>query len=675
MNKLLKVNRADDTIINSKYNKTNSFSTTSNGFILFDADKTISFINEEARNLLKLDVYPMKDQHILSIFQHDISTIIDDHIDNVIKENRLEQFDLMISEFPVQWMRFMMFPSQTMEFTLIILDISDEYIKKGKISETQEINSIINETAMKLNKTEKPKELLDSLFHRLSSTLDLDFYFNYLWNKKDEKLHLMNYYGISEAAADRMRVLAKGEAICGIAASKMTSEVMEHVDQSDDRRLDLLKSIGIKAYACEPLISNGKLVGTLSFGSKKRGSFTQEELDLIHTISQQVTLALYKISIVEEMTHNTNSLQKANIHLMQNEKNLRDIFEGAQVGIIILDNEGNIVDTNPAACSILGISEEECKSLQVKKFVSDSNEIPIEVHWSNLLTLGKTNSDEYMIHRPDQTERIISFSASKDIYHEHHMIIFHDITLQKSIEQSLINEKNVAEKSNRTKTNFLAMISHELRTPLNSIIGFAQILDDDKKDPLTPKQEYRLGKILYSSKHLLQLINNILELVRIDSKPEKADNNNKPVNVKDAIHDCIQMVKNNASEKAILVSVEEDLEDVTILVDPIRFQQVVVNLLANAIKYNKQEGSVSLYWKVTGHYLALFVKDTGIGIPQELQEKIFEPFYRIFHEDFNIEGTGIGLTLVKQNVLEMKGTVGVCSQEHAGSTFWVKIPI
>lgn len=527
MNNFIKVDQAEKN--NSKFKKTNSFSSRSNGYILFEENKRISFINDEAMNLLKLDAYPIQGQHIISIFQFEWSSIIDNHIDSVIKESRFEQFDFMFSELPVQWLRFMIFPSLAGEYTVMILDITEEYINKERISETQEINSIINETAMKLNKTEQPKELLD--------------------------------------------------------------------------------------------------------------------------------------------------LRKANIHLMQNEQKLRDIFEGAQVGIIILDSEGNIVDTNPAACSILGIAEEECRSLQVKKFVSDSNETPLKEHWSNLLSRGKTHSDEYMINRPDQTERIISFSASKDIYQGHHLIIFHDITLQKSIERSLINEKNVAEKSNRTKTNFLAMISHELRTPLNSIIGFAQILDDDKKDPLSAKQEYRLGKILYSSKHLLQLINNILELVRIDSKPDMADDNYKQVFVKDAIHDCIQLVKNNALDKKIQILVEKDMEDVTILVDPIRFQQVVVNLLANAIKYNKKEGSVTLYWKVTGHYLALFVKDTGIGIPKKLQEKIFEPFYRIFHADFNIEGTGIGLTLVKQNVLEMKGTVGVWSQEQEGSTFWVKIPI
>jgi signal transduction histidine kinase len=84
---------------------------------------------------------------------------------------------------------------------------------------------------------------------------------------------------------------------------------------------------------------------------------------------------------------------------------------------------------------------------------------------------------------------------------------------------------------------------------------------------------------------------------------------------------------------------------------------------------------VTLYWRADGSYLAIFVKDSGIGIPKNEQEKIFEPFYRIYHSDYNIEGTGIGLTLVKQNVLEMKGTVGVSSMENIGSTFWIKIPV
>ena len=534
----------------------------SKGLILFNSDLTVSSIDEGAMDILGHDNQSVAGKSLSDLLNKDAFNILLKYTYSVIQEGVFVQHEMKLSENPVQWFKVIIHPIDSTNFSMIFLDISVEKGTEEELFRQTEKLHVLNESAAMLTSIKDPKELLDSLYNRLSQVLDLDIYLNYIWDKEQNRLVLTNHHGIGMEEVDTFKFLEKGSAVCGAVAQNKKRMVFENMDDRLDQILNLIRPLGIKAYVCEPLLSFGELVGTISFGSKKRATFTSEELDLIHSICHQVTIVLDRMTKVDELTQNTETLEVANLHLMENEKKLR-----------------------------------------------------------------------------------------------------------------LIIERNEVERASTTKTNFLAMISHELRTPLNSIIGYSQVLENDQKDPLTEKQKSRLAKILSSSRHLLQLINNILELIRIDTKPEAIKTNVKSVQIKDAIYDSLHSVRNNGTEKGITLHIEKDVEDISIDIDPIRFQQVLVNLLNNAIKYNKKNGSVTLYWRVDGRYLAIFVKDTGIGIPQNHQENIFEPFYRVNHATPGIEGTGIGLTLVKQNVLEMKGTVGVSSIEGTGSTFWVKVPI
>lgn len=645
------------------------------GLILFDSDLKVSSIDNGAKQILGLSNQAVIGHFLPNLLDKDVFEILLNNIYSVIQEDLFVQQDFKVSDHPVQWYNTTIFPISKNRYSILLVDNTKQKIMEKSHINNNEKLKVLYDTASKLTTMKNPKELLDSLFDSLAQVLDLDIYINYIWDKEQERLELANHKGICNEKTEYMRFIEKGSAVCGTVAQNMKKMVVENVEYCPNPKVDLIRSFGIKAYVCEPLISFGELVGTISFGSKKRTTFKSEELDLIHSICHQVTIVLDRMTKVEELTQNTETLEVANLHLMKNERKFRDIFEGAQVGILIIDNDGKIIELNPAAGYILGVHSERLNGVKVTTFVSETNKVSLREHGAHLLKYGKAQDNEYIIIRPDESERIISFSASKNISYGHHLIIFHDLTLQKNIQNSLIIERNEAERASKTKTNFLAMIGHELRTPLNSIIGFSQVLEEDQKDPLTEKQKKRLGKILSSSRHLLQLINNILELIRIDTKPETIKANVKTVRIKNAIWDCLQANKNNAADNGVTLHIEKDVEDISIKIDPIRFQQVLVNLLNNAIKYNKKNGTVTLYWRVDGSYLAIFVKDTGIGIPVEHQENIFEPFYRINHPAYHIEGTGIGLTLVKQNVFEMKGTVGVSSIEGTGSTFWIKVPL
>lgn len=534
----------------------------SKGFILFNSDLKVSAIDGVAVDLLGLTNQSVSGMLLSDFVNKDAFNILLKYTYSVIQEGIFVQHEMKLFENPDQWFKVIIYPIDANHFSMLFLNINKQQETEAALFRQTEKFNVLNESAAMLTSIKDPKQLLDSLFCRLSDLLDLDIYINYSWDKQHNRLVLTNYQGICKEGTEQFRFIEKGTAVCGTVAQNKERMVFEHVDVCENELLALIRPLGIKAYVCEPLLSFGELVGTISFGSKKRSTFTSEELDLIHSICHQVTIVLDRMTKVDELTQNTETLEVANLHLKENERKLR-----------------------------------------------------------------------------------------------------------------LIIEKNEVERESKTKTNFLAMISHELRTPLNSIIGYSQVLESDQKDPLTEKQKSRLAKILSSSRHLLQLINNILELIRIDTNPETIKTNVKPIRIKDAVWDSLHSVSINAKEKGITLYIEKDVEDITIEIDPIRFQQVMVNLLNNAIKYNKKHGTVTLYWRVDGRYLAIFVKDTGIGIPQSHQDNIFEPFYRVNHAIPGIEGTGIGLTLVKQNVLEMKGTVGVSSIEGTGSTFWVKVPI
>ena len=247
--------------------------------------------------------------------------------------------------------------------------------------------------------------------------------------------------------------------------------------------------------------------------------------------------------------------------------------------------------------------------------------------------------------------------------------IARDITAWKTAEENLLRAKEQAEQANDAKTEFLSRMSHELRTPLNAILGFAQVLEMDE---LPTAQATCVGHISRAGAHLLALVNEVLEISRIEAGGFNVPA--QPVAVAPAVREAVDLVRVEAEGRQIEIIVEDSVEEAFVAADRLRLKQVLINLFANAVKYNRDGGAVTIFCEPgAANNYHIHVRDTGLGISREKLPRLFTPFDRLGAEQRGVAGTGLGLAASKRLVEAMGGALTVCSTEGRGSTFTVTL--
>jgi PAS domain S-box-containing protein len=391
---------------------------------------------------------------------------------------------------------------------------------------------------------------------------------------------------------------------------------------------------------------------------------------------QQAQSELEQLNLLLEsrVEERTEQLSAANYALAESERRLFDILDHSPAAIFLKDLEGRYMFVNRTCQEALGKPQREAFGRTDHELLPSRVADRFRANDQKVITSGTTLEFEEHIGDEDLQPRV--FHSSKFLLRDSGgkpyalCGISTDITERKRAEQSMSIARREAERANRAKSEFLSRMSHDLRTPLNAVLGFAQLLD---MDTLTGDQRESVTQILEAGRHLLELMNEVLDISRIESgnlslSPE-------PVAIADVTDQVVKLMRPIGAARQIEIHVvPTSAEKQYVRADRHRLNQILLNLMSNAVKYNRQGGSITVSCAdAPGGRVRIAVTDTGAGIPPDKLALLFTPFERLGAEQTGIEGTGLGLALSRGLAEAMGGRVGVKSAVDRGSTFWVEL--
>ena len=347
---------------------------------------------------------------------------------------------------------------------------------------------------------------------------------------------------------------------------------------------------------------------------------------------------------------------------------LQSVLNSMTDGVVILNAAGTCLFSNPAAETLLGRNIGGAPLSNWGEHLGP----PLE----QALRGGAVQRIEILANMPGEVNGIWLSASATPLRDDMGRVcgavgVFIDISGHRHTEDALNRAKEEAERANRAKSEFLSRMSHELRTPLNAILGFAQLLSMAR---LPEHHQDSVEQILKGGRHLLALINEVLDIARIESG--RLSLALERLSANDVVQEAVTLVEPQAAKQKIQLYIEAGSAwRLHISADRQRFKQVVLNIISNAVKYNREGGSVRISVEAREKFLRLSVADTGPGIPADKIGLLFSPFERLGAEHAGVEGTGIGLALSKRLVEAMAGRIGVHSEFGSGTTFWVEFPV
>jgi len=472
-------------------------------------------------------------------------------------------------------------------------------------------------------------------------------------------------------------------------------KVVHQEDQSliDNKLKEIIKTKASSSIDMRLVMPDGRIKWVVNhvvpeFRAGQLSALHGVNIDITAKKEQEIEINRLNASLEEKIVERTAQLSDLNNDLLseiderkriagelqEKSQELEQFFNVALDLLCIADTSGNFIKVNKAWEDILGYAAADLEKKQFLEFVHPDD---IQATLDAMVSLDKQNSiinftNRYRCH--DGQYRNIewhSVPVGPTIY-----AAARDVTQRMKNEEDLLLARKEAELANLAKSEFLSRMSHELRTPMNSILGFAQLLD---RGELNQGQKKGVHHILSSGKHLLELINEVLDISRIEAG--RISFSPEPVQVHGVIAEMIDLVQIMANTRQVQLQViDSDAIRQFIKSDRQRLKQILLNLINNAIKYNHDGGTVWISAEnvpesqLGVEAIRILVKDTGMGISRDDIPKLFIPFERIGAENTETEGTGLGLAVVKKLMDLMGGIIGVESTRGEGSTFWILMP-
>ncbi|WP_025694344.1 ATP-binding protein [Paenibacillus durus] len=509
---------------------------------------------------------------------------------------------------------------------------------------------VLSEAGQELILNENPKKLLDNLFDKLSAHLDLDLYLNYIFDEEIQRLRLMNYHGITWREQALIEWVDLGEAVCGEAAQKLTRIIVEDIQNSSDPRVGIIKGFGLQAYVSHPLISYGKFVGTLSFGLRKRPSFSAIELDILQNICSQVSIVLDRILLISALKKKNWELAQKNKELRHSEEQLSAIFSVIPSPMLVVSLYNNqIIEYNDPLLSMLGISGEELADRYWPERHSE-NSLLKRIMEASLQSLYGGHIEVTFKNALGQQKICLCQTVTVDINQSPCMLtVFSDLTEHKEYEKEMVRLDQL-----HLIGEMAAGIGHEVRNPLTTVRGFLQLMS--KKE--SGKQSY-LEIMIEELDRANSIISEFLGLAknqRIDMKYDQLN---------ELIVKILPLIQADATVAGKTVNAELG-QIPSMYMDERMIRQLILNMVRNGLEAMPPQGRLIIRTFAEEDAIILSVEDNGKGIPSDQIEHIWKPFYTTKES-----GSGLGLA-VCFNVANKHGAKIDVATGPNGTTFSVK---
>jgi signal transduction histidine kinase/ActR/RegA family two-component response regulator len=528
----------------------------------------------------------------------------------------------------------------------------------------------------------------DGTYYRLSKSLGLD-------------AELADYLAEHPLLADRNTLAGR------VGLDRNIQQIADVLADPDYGRRDLPERAGFRTTMSAPLIVDDQVVGALSLWRNEVSPFDDRAVAIMGAFTGQAAIALRTVNLVQELGRKVDQLEA----LSEVGDAVSSSLDLDQVLSTIVSNAVELSETDGG--SVMEYSEadrcfsvrfaygtgqamlDELKGLRIglegtlvgraslegrPLVVADLADAPLDPHLEVMYKHGWRSLVVVPMHREGRIVGglVIRRKAAGD-FSEETVELLQTFASQSSLAilnarlfRELEEQSAQLEIASRHKSEFLASMSHELRTPLNAVLGFSEVLLERMFGEINERQEEYLRDIWSSGRHLLELLNEILDLSKVEAG--QMDLDYSTFDVRDALEYSASMLRERATSHGIDVYVEVTPEVDAIEADELRFKQVVLNLVTNAVKFTPDGGSVTIQARAQGDDVVFAVTDTGIGVPQEERERIFESFQQGGRGASREEGTGLGLTLSRRIVELLGGRMWLTSEVGVGSTFSFAIP-
>jgi len=546
---------------------------------------------------------------------------------------------------------------------------------------------ILKERIKKLAMEKSYNELIIRLMNRVSTVPGLENTVNammkhimdviggtniILYYKVDQDMHYADVYG------KRKKLDAIDDALVRkVVASRQPIEIEEPFSETRMTTPEFSK-----AYTwIFPLVVDPDLIGVIKIENLNIGM--RNFYKKLPTFFAHAALILKNEIMGHTRLQEINTeLEQVNRKLLRQQVFLEAIMENIADGIVACDENGLLTLFNRATSDFHGIVQERLPPDQwaghYDLFLADGvtpmpvNDIPLYKAFK-----GEDVKNVEMVIAPRQGQVRSLLASGKAMFDENGnklgaVVSMHDITGSKLAEKKLKTAYEKLKELDRMKSMFIASMSHELRTPLNSIMGFTCVILDGLSGDITARQEDQLNRIYRSSEHLLGLINDIIDISKIEAGRTEAFT--RDFFLCDTVAEAVENIRLNLKKKGLVLEVNVSGE-LKMHTDDKRLFQCILNFLSNAVKFTER-GVIKILAKDEGNLVAISVSDTGIGMAKEDMARLFRPFERIdSHLSIQAGGTGLGLYLTKKMVAELlQGDIEVASEEGIGSTFTIRVP-